>query len=256
MKYSRLLSILLLSFFISHHLQGMCDALPAKRTNGLCMLDCIKKFVAIILQYQACASDLAHKMNKKLQELDLHLKGRGYSAHDVFNTFCSDGPVPQNYFKFLDAYQQYNPNIALETELFMLQEDFCENQRAFKIIRAWFDNVIASLLQQEIDYSVCDDDGNNLLIAAAAAGSKIIIEHILVQDLHPDINATNQIGEDAFLVALKYGYYDVAQFLLQQGAHPIIDKESLFACIGEHDASIQREIHKHQLQGLIHSYIQ
>ncbi len=220
------------------------------------MLDCLKKFVAATSQYQACVGDLSHKTSKKLQELDACLEGVGYTAQDVFNAFCSDGPVPCNYFKFLDKYQRHAPNVALETDLFMLQEDFCENQRAFRIIRMWFDNEIAGLLQQEIDYNVSDDDGNNLLIAAAAAGSKIIIEHILTQALHPDINATNKVGEDAFIAALEYGYCDVAQFLFQQNARPKMDKKSLLNCVGQYDTSLQREIHKHQLQGLIHSYIE
>ena len=234
----------------------MCNALPARTSNGLYLLDCLKKFVAATSQYHTSVSDLAHKTSKKLLELDVSLEGTGCTAHDVFNTFCSNGPVPSNYFNFLDAYQQHEPNVTLETDLFMLQEDFCENQRAFKIIRAWFDHEIVGLLQQEIDYNICDDDGNNLLIAAAGSGSKIIIERVLAQQSHPDINATNRIGEDAVIVALKYGYYDVAQFLLQQGAVPTMNKESLIACIGQYDTSLQRDIHKHQLQGLVHSYIE
>jgi len=233
----------------------MSNAISAKKSNGLYLLDCLKKYVVATSQYQACVGDLSHKTSKKLQELDAYLEGVGYTAQDVFNTFCSNGPIPCNFFNFLDTYQRHAPNVALETELFMLQEDFCENQRAFRIIRAWFDREIASLLQQEIDYSVCDDDGNNLLIAAAAAGSRRILEHILAQPSHPDINATNKVGEDAFVAVIKYGYYDIAQFLLQQGAVPTMNKESLIACIGQYDTSLQRNVHKHQLQGLIHSYI-
>ncbi|MFA5306958.1 MAG: ankyrin repeat domain-containing protein, partial [Candidatus Babeliales bacterium] len=184
------------------------------------MFECLNIFAVVLFQYKAHISDLAHRTLEKLQDSDTYFSGTEYTAENVFNTFYSDGPVPLNYLEFLDVYSQHKPNIALETDLFMLQEEFREKMDMFKSSRALIDQEIARLLHEGVDYNFCDDQGNNLLIVAAAAGSKSIIEHILVQDSRPDINASNQAGEDAFIVALKYGHYDVALFLLQQNACP------------------------------------
>jgi uncharacterized protein len=77
-------------------------------------------------------------------------------------------------------------------------------------------DVIDALLKRGFDVNAVDREGNTLLMIAAKEGSPAATTRLLAA--HPKVNARNEFGETALMLASIQGHLDIVRSLLIGGA--------------------------------------